>query len=78
LGFLPVLSFACFFTVDHTIKDQVDLSKNSGGTDSTTSTKNNIEEVDIAKLRELIHDDKQTNKQNCTIIFISTFQNGLF
>jgi hypothetical protein len=44
-------------TVDHTIKDQVDLSKNSGGTDSTTSTKNNIEEVDIAKLRELIHDD---------------------
>jgi hypothetical protein len=23
-------------TVDHTIKDQVDLSKNSGGTDSTT------------------------------------------
>jgi hypothetical protein len=44
-------------TVDHTIKDQVDLSKNSGGTDSTTSTKNNIEEVDIAKLRELIQDD---------------------
>ena len=44
-------------TVDHTIKDQVDLSKNSGGTDSTTSTKNNREEEDIATLRELIHDD---------------------
>jgi len=44
-------------TVDHTIKDQVDLSKNSGGTDSTTSTKNNREEVEIATLRELIHDD---------------------
>jgi hypothetical protein len=44
-------------TVDHTIKDQVDVSKKSGGTDSTTSTKNNREEVDIATLRELIHDD---------------------
>jgi len=43
-------------TDGHTIKDQVDLSKNSGGTISTTSTKNNREEVDIATLRELIHD----------------------
>lgn len=44
-------------TVGNTIKDQVDLSNNCSGTVSTTSTKNNREEVDIDTLRELIHND---------------------
>lgn len=42
-------------TVGHAIKDQVDLSNNYSGT--TTSTKIDREEVGIATLRELIHDD---------------------